>query len=151
MLALFGGILPLLQAISSLIALWGLIHVGGTTETIITYGAAEATSSEWFNSFGSLALGAIGWAATYFTQKRQGSTSELIGAFTSWIVDRNDAAKLRRLRLATIDLAEVIFKGIVTTQEDKEYLAATVAWLRLKSTTPIVTVIAPQDDNILKL
>jgi hypothetical protein len=123
------SIIPILQAISALFSLWGFAHLGGTTEAVITYGASEVSPQEWINSYGSLALGVVGWVTTHFVNKRQpSSTSELIASFVAWAANRNDPATRRRLALAAIDTLETLF--VFSDKADSEYFQQTLVWLR---------------------
>ena len=138
------GILPILQAISCLITIWGVAHISNTTDTIITYGAGAdgPTSMEWINSFGSIAIGVIGWLSTHWAAKKQGATSELVLAFGAWVINRNDPATIRRLAFAGLDLIEELF--VPKTSEDAKFVSEAIGWLRAHFAAPQAVVISPQ-------
>ena len=122
MAAIF-GILPFLQALSAIASVWGLMHVTGATDAVVTYGAAgdgAPSIAEWMNSFGSLAIGIVGYISTRFVAKPKGSTAELILAFTALVKNPKDAATIRRVALAFADwLAEHYATGANKTWWDE--------------------------------
>lgn len=105
MAAIF-GILPFLQALSAIASVWGLMHVTGTTDAVVTYGAAgdgAPSIAEWMNSFGALSIGVVGYLSTRFMPKPKGSTAELVLSFTAFIKSPKDAATIRRVAFAFAD------------------------------------------------
>ena len=137
------GILPILQALSCLATIWGVAHVSGTTDTVITYGAGAdgPTAMEWINSFGSIAIGVVGWVGTHWAAKKQGATSELLLAFAAWVTNRNDPATIRRLAFAGLDLIETLF--VPKSPEDAAFVAQAMGWLRAHFAAPQAVVLPP--------
>lgn len=101
------ALMPIVQILSLLVALWGIGHTSETADTIIQYGATSEdgpTVTEWMNSFGSIAVGAIGFVATKLFQSSK--YSELWMAIIAEARSPSDPATIRRLAFAVIDWLE---------------------------------------------
>lgn len=123
------GIMPFVQALSALASVWGLMHVSGTTDTVITYGASGADApsvAEWFNSFGSLAIGIVGFISAKFASRPKGTTAELALAFVALLKTPKDAATIRRVAFAFADWMSEHY----ATGANKEWWDTTIAALR---------------------
>lgn len=128
-MAFLFGILPFIQALSALASVWGLMHVSGTADTVITYGAtgdAAPSAAEWFNSFGSLAIGIVGFISTKFATKPKGSTAELVLAFAALLKTPKDAPAIRRVAFAFADWVSENY----ATGANKEWWEQTIAAMR---------------------
>lgn len=125
--------LPFLQALSAIATIWGVAHTLPAADTVIQYGAGAdgPTPTEWINSFGSLAIGLIGWLSTkYFTNR---SSSELIAAVTAWSSSRKDEATIRRVAFAFADWIE----DNIVTPETTSWWTPTLTALRTQFAQPI--------------
>ena len=133
-MSLIFGILPFLQALSALSAVWGLMHVGGTSDVIISYGVtgAEApTAAEWVNSFGSLGLGILGFISTKLVFKPDAITAELLWAVAGFVKSPKEDATIRRLAFAFADwLAHYYLRN--AKEEDAKWWFEMIGSLRTK-------------------
>lgn len=131
------GILPLLQALSAIASIWGVMHVSNTTDVIATYGVygdQAPTAFEWLNSYGSLAFGVIGWISTKVIANKNTTNSELALSVLGWIKSPKDPSAIRRLAFATVDWVEFTYiqsNPNITEQEKTDWIN-TINWLRAR-------------------
>lgn len=140
------GILPLLQACSALITIWGFVNVAPTTEAVVTYGVygdAAPDAMSWVNSYGSIAIGIIGMIASKWFARSSGAQGELMVAGIAWIKAPNDNAAIRRLAFAVVDWMEAMYIASHPTMPAAEKVEwdNTIAWLRTKFATPVNPVV----------
>jgi len=98
------AILPFLQALSIIIALWGAVHTPTVIDTTVTYGAfgEDGTSlAEWMNSVVSLVGGASGFVGTWLYQRKKQTTFFI--ALTAWLSKPTDLNAVRQLAFVSID------------------------------------------------
>lgn len=142
------GLLPILQAVAACFTIWGVAHSVNTTDTVVQYGvgADGPTAEEWFNSFGSLALGIVGFVTTTIMKRKTGANSELMTAFAQWTIKRDDPASMRRLAFALTDWIEEVYVSKVTDSDDKDWWNQMLTAFRTRFAGPVVY-IAPADST----
>jgi hypothetical protein len=130
------GILGILQALSCLATIWGVMHVQPTTEAVVTYGVGGEEGvnyAQLFNSYGALALGIIGWISTHFASKTSPQKTELVMSIVAWLANRTDTSAKRRAFLAMFDVIQEEF----SKDGDKEGWQFVRDWLFGKAVTGI--------------
>lgn len=147
------GILPILQAVAACFTIWGVAHTSGIADTAVTYGVAGEdgpTASEWFNSFGSIAVGLGGFVVSHVLSGKLGFKSELLLSFIAWVRKPSDIAAERRFGFAVIDQLESIL--ILRCPDEKEWVDHMMALLRSRFAGPnvvsVLTNITPEPEQV---
>lgn len=135
MFSIFFSLLPILQALSAGITIWGFYNTPAFTDTVVTYGAsAVAESTFWsdlLNSIGSIVIGSGGLVATWIAQHRTGAKSELYSAIVNLIGQPTNTLAILRVAFAFIDILAAKWG---TDPKDIEAIQFLRDWLTAKFT-----------------